>query len=184
MPEKRSQSAFYFINTFKHPTITVLRWAPLYKPRLAQYCRSFHRLCDKHLCGSVEIFVYPTFIVNTLYLELQATVLHMGYIKRKRNTEFLCDNSRHQSIFKKTLSFCNKQDFWLPTPRHQNYKLHVYYSWCRVLLRYFHVCQYGYIYPQIWLDESYEESAVFVCSVTCCMDECQLQVGHLMISMF
>jgi hypothetical protein len=62
----------------------------------------------KHLCGSVEIFVHPTFIVNTLYLELPATVLHMGYIKRKSNTEFSCDNSRHQSRFKTTLSFLHQ----------------------------------------------------------------------------
>jgi len=38
-------------------------------------------------------------------LTLQATVLHMEYIKRKRNTEFSCDNSRHHSRFQTTLSF-------------------------------------------------------------------------------
>jgi len=44
-------------------------------------------------------------------LTLQATVLHMGYIKRKRNTEFSCDNSLHQSRFKTTLSFLRQAGF-------------------------------------------------------------------------
>jgi len=38
-------------------------------------------------------------------LTLPATLLHMEYIKRKRNTEFSCDNSRHHSRFKTTLFF-------------------------------------------------------------------------------
>ena len=79
--------------------------SPVYNPRLAQYCHSLYRLSDKHLCRRVEIFVHPTYIVNPLYFSLQATVLHMEYIKTKRNTEFSCDNSLHQSRFKTTLSY-------------------------------------------------------------------------------
>jgi len=79
--------------------------SPVYNHRLAQYCHSLYCLSNKQLWRRVEIIVHPTYIVNTLYLTLQATVLRMGYIKRKRNTEFLCDNSLYQSRFKTTLSF-------------------------------------------------------------------------------
>ena len=80
-------------------------WSTVYNPRLAQYCHSLYRLSDKHLWRRVDIIVHLTYTVNTLYFSLQATVLHMGYIKRKRNTEFSCNNSLHQSRFKTTLSF-------------------------------------------------------------------------------
>jgi len=83
----------------------VLGWSPVYNRRLAQYCHSLYRLSDKHLWRRVDIIVHLTYIVNTLYFSLQATVLHMEYIKRKRNTEFSCDNSLHQSRFKTTLSY-------------------------------------------------------------------------------
>jgi len=83
----------------------VFLWSTVYNPRLAQYCHSLYRLSDKHLWRRVDIIVHLTYTVNTLYFSLQATVLHMGYIKRKRNTEFSCNNSLHQSRFKTTLSF-------------------------------------------------------------------------------
>jgi len=44
-------------------------------------------------------------------LTLQATGLHMGYMKRKRNAEFSCDNSFHHSRFKTTLSFLRQAGF-------------------------------------------------------------------------
>jgi hypothetical protein len=80
-------------------------WSPVYNPRLAQYCHSLYRLSDKYLWRRVEIFVHPTYIVNTLYLTLQATVLHMEYIKRKRITDFSYVNGLNQTRLKTPLSF-------------------------------------------------------------------------------
>jgi len=50
--------------------------------------------------------VRQTYIINIgrCYL-LRERVLHMEYINKKRNTEFSCDNSLHQSRFKTTISF-------------------------------------------------------------------------------
>ena len=103
--DKRNKSAFCLVSTFKQPTVTVLRCSPLYKPRLAQYCHSLHRLGDKHLKKRRNLCASDIYCLHTNQLAFQTTVLHMGYMKRRRNTEFSCDNSLHQSRFKTTLSF-------------------------------------------------------------------------------
>ena len=103
----------------------MLGLSPVYKSRLAQYCYSLHRLSDKYLWRRVEIFVHPTFSVNRLYLTLQATVLHMGYIKRKTNTEFSCGNNLHQSRFKTTLSFLRQAGLLNNNTPPSNFELYI-----------------------------------------------------------
>lgn len=93
--KERNHKAFCFINNFKNgiqfitsgllSTLTVfVECCTLVEPR-------------RILCAS------DTY--HRKVLSLQERVLHMEYINKKRNTDFSCDNSLHESRFKTTISF-------------------------------------------------------------------------------
>lgn len=102
----------------------MLRWSPLYKHRLAQYCHSLHRLSDKHFWRSVEIFVHPTHIVytqTTWHYKQQCYIWETsrgeGILSSRVIIAFIRADLRRLSLF------CDRQDCWLTTHRHQNFRL-------------------------------------------------------------
>ena len=109
--QQRSHPAFCFVNTFTQPNITVLRWPPFYKQRPVQYCHSLHRLSDKQLWRRVEIFVHPTYIVNTQtawHYKQQCyiwdTSRGTGILTSRVITAFIRADLRRLSLF------CDRQD--------------------------------------------------------------------------
>ena len=125
-PDKRNQSAFCFVNTFKQPIETVWRQSPVYNSRLAQFSRCLHCLSDKHLRRRVEIFLHPTYIVNTQrtwHYKQQCWVWNTSRGKGILNSRVTTPGIT--ADLRRLCFFCDRQDCWLTTHRHQKFKRYV-----------------------------------------------------------